>query len=197
MIQKYFSTTLILLVLISGKMVGQKAYIDKGSIIDQFEYVQEKSSRWENYTMIPDPWFKLLKKNALDTLKLKNEEIIDLQNSLIQKDVELTNSVKELTSTQNRLAETEAEKNSFRLLNMDMSKSFFLSLIGFVFIALLIITGGALLLFKRENMAIKRNKIEHEQLKQEFEEYRTEVRIRQEQLVIQHHKEIQKLKGIG
>jgi len=196
MMQKYFITILILLAL-TGNIFGQKAYIDGGSVIDQFEYVQEKSSRWESYTMIPDPWFKLLKKNALDTLKLKNEEIVELKNSLKQKDVELNNSVKELTSTQKVLTDTEAEKNSFRLLKMDMSKSFFLTLIGFVFIALLVITAGALLLFRKENMAIKRNKNEHDQLKQEFEEYRKEVRIRQEQLVIQHHKEIQKLKGMG
>lgn len=196
MMQKYFITILILLAL-TGNIFGQKAYIDGGSVIDQFEYVQEKSSRWESYTMIPDPWFKLLKKNALDTLKLKNEEIVELKNSLKQKDIELNNSVKELTSTQKVLTDTEAEKNSFRLLKMDMSKSFFLTLIGFVFIALLVITAGALLLFRKENMAIKRNKNEHDQLKQEFEEYRKEVRIRQEQLVIQHHKEIQKLKGMG
>lgn len=196
MMQKCFITTLILLAL-TGNMFGQKAYIDGGSIIDQFEYVQEKSSRWENYTMIPDPWFKLLKKNALDTLKMKNEEIAELQNSLTKKDVELQNSMTELTSTQKALSETEAAKNSFNIFNMEMSKGFFLSLIGFIFIALLVITSGALLLFKKENMAIKRNKNEHDLLKHEFEEYRQEVRIRQEQLVIQHHKEIQKLKGMG
>ncbi len=196
MMQKCFITTLILLAL-TGNMFGQKAYIDGGSIIDQFEYVQEKSSRWENYTMIPDPWFKLLKKNALDTLKMKNEEIAELQNSLTKKDVELQNSMTELTSTQKALSETEAAKNSFNIFNMEMSKGFFLTLIGFIFIALLVITSGALLLFKKENMAIKRNKNEHDLLKHEFEEYRQEVRIRQEQLVIQHHKEIQKLKGMG
>lgn len=196
MMQKCFITTLILLAL-TGNMFGQKAYIDGASIIDQFEYVQEKSSRWENYTMIPDPWFKLLKKNALDTLKMKNEEIAELQNFLTKKDVELQNAMKELTSTQKTLAETEAAKNSFNIFNMEMSKGFFLSLIGFIFIALLVITSGALLLFKKENMAIKRNKNEHDLLKHEFEEYRQEVRIRQEQLVIQHHKEIQKLKGMG
>ncbi|SRR5690554_5518827 len=196
MMQKCFITTLILLAL-TGNMFGQKAYIDGASIIDQFEYVQEKSSRWENYTMIPDPWFKLLKKNALDTLKMKNEEIAELQNFLTKKDVELQNAMKELTSTQKTLAETEAAKNSFNIFNMEMSKGFFLSLISFIFIALLVITSGALLLFKKENMAIKRNKNEHDLLKHEFEEYRQEVRIRQEQLVIQHHKEIQKLKGMG
>src|SRR5690554_7607237 len=111
MMQKCFITTLILLAL-TGNMFGQKAYIDGASIIDQFEYVQEKSSRWENYTMIPDPWFKLLKKNALDTLKMKNEEIAELQNFLTKKDVELQNAMKELTSTQKTLAETEAAKRS-------------------------------------------------------------------------------------
>lgn len=194
--QKYFITVVMLLA-ITVQVFGQKAYIEGGSVIDQFEYIQEKSSRWESYTMIPDPWFKLLKKNTLDTLEIKNKEIAELQNSLKQKDVELNNSIKELNSTQKVLTDTEAEKNSFRLLNMDMSKSFFLTLIGFIFIALLVITAGALLLFRKENVAIKRNKNEHDQLKQEFEEYRKEVRIRQEQLVIQHHKEIQKLKGMG
>lgn len=194
--QKYFITVVMLLA-ITVQVFEQKAYIEGGSVIDQFEYIQEKSSRWESYTMIPDPWFKLLKKNTLDTLEIKNKEIAELQNSLKQKDVELNNSIKELNSTQKVLTDTEAEKNSFRLLNMDMSKSFFLTLIGFIFIALLVITAGALLLFRKENVAIKRNKNEHDQLKQEFEEYRKEVRIRQEQLVIQHHKEIQKLKGMG
>ena len=194
--QRSYIITLILLTLV-GNGYAQKAYIEGGSIIDQFEYVQEKSSRWETYTMIPDPWFKVLKKNALDTLRVKNEEIVELKNSLTQKDIELNNSIKDLTATQNTLAETEAEKNSFNIFNIEMSKGFFLSLIGFIFIALLIITAGALLLFKKENSAINKNKTEHNQLLKEFEEYRQEVRIRQEQLVIQHHKEIQKLKGMG
>lgn len=196
MIQKYLTATFVLLVLASN-LFAQRPYIENGSVTEQLNYVQEKSSRWENYTMIPDPWLTILKKNVLDTLKAKNEEFAELQNTLKQKENELASSTKELTATQNQLAKTEAEKNNFTILNIDLSKSLFLSIIATTFIILLVITAGALLLFKKENMAIKKSKNEHEQLKQEFEEYRQEVRVRQEQLVIQHHKEIQKLKGMG
>jgi hypothetical protein len=43
---------------------------------------------------------------------------------------------------------------------------------------------------------IQKNKEELSKITDEFEKYRQEARLKQEQLVIQHHKEIQKLKGI-
>lgn len=176
---------------------AQKPVLEGESLEAQFEYVKTKSSRWQNYTMVPDPLFEQLKKSTNDTLSAKYNKIKELDQVIAQKDSNLAAINSKLTATQDELQQTIKERNSFTVFGINMSKGAFLSIAGFIFIGLLVVAAAAALLFQKENMASKKIKKDQEQLKQEFEDYRQESRKRQEQLVIQHHKEIQKLKGMG
>jgi len=182
-------------VFVIGPISAQKPYIEGGSVKEQFEYVQEKASRWQNYTMLPDPWFSLLKTNAMDTLKEREKQISDLKKVIEDKNKELANINAELSQTHQELEQTIIEKDSFSTLGMELRKGFFMKLISFIFIGLIVITTIAVLFAKREILAAKRARKDMEQLKQEFEDYRQDSRIKREKLVVQHHREIQKLKG--
>jgi septal ring factor EnvC (AmiA/AmiB activator) len=176
---------------------AQKPMIQGESLESQFEYVKTQSSRWENYTMVPDPLFEQLKKCTSDTLSAKHNEIDSLNQTIAQKNADLAVIKNKLTDVQENFQQTQEERNSFTVFGINMSKGGFLSVTGFIFIGLLVVAAAAALLFQKENMAAKKIKKDQEQLKQEFEDYRQESRKKQEQLVIQHHKEIQKLKGMG
>ncbi len=187
----------ILFTIASTNCFSQNNFAKEMTITDQWEFVQKKSSRWETYSMIPDPWLINLKNSVLDTLKNNYKNIEQLKLDIIT----INNTKDELKAEKNniekKLAEIENEKNSFEIFNIKFNKSTFLSIITFTFLGLLILSVLLFFLFKREIGNINRCKKENKQLKEEFDEYRQEARQRQEQLVIQHHKEVQKLKGMG
>lgn len=186
-----------LLLLVNFSIFSQNKFQDGLTISEQWEFIKQKSSRWENYSMIQDPWLNNIKSSVLDSLDNKNKMIAELNSTINKINIEKEELTQKAENIKQELEKTRTEKNNFEILNISMNKSVFVSIISFTFLGLLIFTAFSFLLFKRENMNMSKCKKENEQLKQEFEDYRQESRIKQEQLVIQHHKEIQKLKGMG
>ncbi len=186
-----------LLLLVNFSLFSQNKFQDGLTISEQWEFIKQKSSRWENYSMIQDPWLNNIKSSVLDSLDSKNKIIAELNSTINKINIEKEELTQKVENIKQELEKTRTEKNNFEILNISMNKSVFVSIISFTFLGLLIFTAFSFLLFKRENMNMSKCKKENEQLKQEFEDYRQESRIKQEQLVIQHHKEIQKLKGMG
>jgi len=186
-----------LLLLVNFSLFSQNKFQDGLTISEQWEFIKQKSSRWENYSMIQDPWLNNIKSSVLDSLDNKNKIIAELNSTINKINIEKEELTQKAENIKQELEKTKTEKNNFEILNISMNKSVFVSIISFTFLGLLIFTAFSFLLFKRENMNMSKCKKENEQLKQEFEDYRQETRIKQEQLVIQHHKEIQKLKGMG
>lgn len=186
-----------LLLLVNFSLFSQNKFQDGLTISEQWEFIKQKSSRWENYSMIQDPWLNNIKSSVLDSLDSKNKIIAELNSTINKINIEKEELTQKAENIKQELEKTRTEKNNFEILNISMNKSVFVSIISFTFLGLLIFTAFSFLLFKRENMNMSKCKKENEQLKQEFEDYRQESRIKQEQLVIQHHKEIQKLKGMG
>ena len=184
----------LLLWLCVGSSHAQKAYIQDAGIKEQLNFVEEEASKWQNYVMITDVWFRQLKKNVSDTLDLKNQNIAELRQTVAARDSVIGQLNGELEKTKTRLETSEREKNAFQFLGLSMAKPVFISLVLFVFFALLIATGAALFLFQRSNHTAGRTKKELEKMKEEFEDYRQRARQKYENLVVQHHKEIQKLK---
>ena len=184
----------LLLAMTSGAVRAQKAYIQDAGIKEQLNFVETEASKWQNYVMITDVWFRQLKKNVSDTLDLKNQNIAELRQTVASRDSVIGQLNSELEKTKTRLETSEREKNAFQFLGLSMAKPVFISLVLFVFFALLIATGAALFLFQRSNHTAGRTKKELEKMKEEFEDYRQRARQKYENLVVQHHKEIQKLK---
>lgn len=176
-------------------ILAQSAKLEGGNVKEQLEFIESKASRWQTYTMIPDPFFTLMNKSILDTIGNKEAQIADLKQVIKKKDAGIAGLKKQLDDTQVELAKTQDEKDSFSLFGMLLSKGFFLNLVTFIFIGLLVVAGGAVLFMNRERSVALRAKKDLEQLKQEFEDYRQESRIAKEKLVVQHHRQLQKLKG--
>ena len=184
----------LLLWLSVGYTHAQKAYIQDAGIKEQLNFVEEEASKWQNYVMITDTWFRQLKKNVTDTLDQKNQNIGALETTIASRDSVIGQLNSELEKTKTRLETSEREKNAFQFLGLSMAKPVFISLVLFVFFALLIAIGAALFLFQRSNHTANRTKKDLEKMKEEFEDYRQRARQKYENLVVQHHKEIQKLK---
>jgi predicted PurR-regulated permease PerM len=184
----------LVIIIAHGNINAQKPYISDASIEEQLEFVESEASSWQQYVMIFDTWFSRLKTNINDTIKDKNSTISRLESTIVSKDSTITALNNQLEKSNKELQQTISEKDAFSFLGMNMAKSLFISIVIFIFFVLLTITGMAAFMLQRSNMSARRIKKELEKTKNEFEDHRQRSRQKYEALVIQHHKEIQKLK---
>ncbi len=187
---------ILALIYFSFPISAQKNYDNNTSIEQQFEFVEEEGSKWQNYVMIIDRSFNQLKGNVLKTINNKDATISRLETTIVSKDSLITALEVSLAETDKELQKTLSEKNSFSLLGISMSKNLFLSIVIFVLIVLLAIMGFTTLLIRKNYSAMTKVKKELETTRTEFDEHRQRSRQKYESLVIQHHKEIQRLKGL-
>lgn len=184
----------LVLLIANGTINAQKPYISDASIEEQLEFVEDEASSWNQYVMIFDTWFARLKANINDTIKTKNNTISRLESTIVSKDSAITALNNQLDKTNKELQQTISEKNAFTFLGMNMQKSLFISIAIFIFFVLLAVAGMAVFVLQRSNMTSRRIKKELDKMRIEFEDHRQRSRQKYEALVVQHHKEIQKLK---
>ena len=174
----------------------KKAYLNDGTIEEQLEHVVTKSSNWDIYKLILNDWVTKLRRNTLDSLNASKQEIATQKELVANRDKEISELQSTLQKTSDDLALVQTEKNSITLLGINISKGIFLSITLIIIIGLATFGAMAFGLYKRSFAAINKTQAELDKITLEFETHRQEARKKQEQLVVQHHKDIQKLKGI-
>jgi len=198
---RFFTKKCIVLILMALSInfftLGQeKEYFKEGTIEEQIDYVIEKSSTWENFKVVAKGWMTNLKKNTLDSLNAAKNDIYIQKKIVIEKEAEITNLREILQETQEKLDIAQKEKDTITFLGKNITKNIFITTVIIIFItliALMIIIFG---LYNRNNKNIRKTLDEFEAVNKEYENYRQESRKKHEQLVIQHHKEIQRLRGL-
>lgn len=169
--------------------------LEKGTIPEQMNYLEEKTRIYENYRAIREDMFQLAKKNALDSLlKAKNRihESLILNKSLNSR-IDSLNS--KLGKTQDQLNEMTRTKNSISVLGIGMNKIAYNSLMWTIIAVLILLLAIGFLAFKRNRVVTVSTKKELAELKSEFEAYRTKSRLDREKMSMDHFNEIKKLKG--
>jgi hypothetical protein len=184
------------LVTVTGKSqeVQEKPFIENATIENQFNFVFDKSYKFENFKSVKIPWFLTLKSHALDTIKnLKNE----LRKAKVQ--YSTSGSVidtlrAELKRANEQLSITDKEKNSLRFLGILMGKSSYNTLVWTIILALAILLAIFILLFKRSHVVTSQTKDTLAEVKEEFETYRKRTLEREEKMARKHLDELNKYK---
>lgn len=197
---KFISILMLIIGVVSfSKITAQesanKVYPKQVTIEEQFNHVIEKSSKWENYKMVTDTWLTSLRRNTLDSINLLKTTIAEKNTIITQKDTTIKKLEANLEATNHSLLKATKEKNSFSIIGIVISKPLFLTLTWTIIIALSVISFVAISFYKGSHFLIKKTREEHAKALQDFDDYRQDSRKKYEQLVVQHHKEMQKLKG--
>lgn len=166
--------------------------LSKGTIEEQFEYITNRSTRYQDFKVIKETSLKTLQSNILDTLKkLKNN--LKENNTLMASHKANIDSVKaQLQSTNNKLDETYREKNSIRFLGMLMSKEAFTKMMWIIVGILAIVLAIFVILFKRSNKVTLLNKATLQETREEFDKYRKRALEREQELSRNHLAELNK-----
>ena len=174
----------------------EREYLKDGTIEEQIDYVIDKSSTWEASKVIKTIWVTTLKKSVLDTLGTAKNEIAMQKQLVIEKEVEIVNLQDDLQETMNKLNVAQNEKDTITVFGADFSKGIFLTMTILIILALAALVVILFGLYKRNAVVLNKIMEELETTNRDFENYRQESRKKHEQLVVQHHREIKKLKGM-
>ncbi|MCL2073544.1 MAG: hypothetical protein FWH18_06475 [Marinilabiliaceae bacterium] len=189
----------LLLVLLSTSnnfFAQEKEYLKDGSIEEQITHLTNRSTSWENHKVVLNSWLSNLKKNVLDTIALSKQEVELLKKSLAEKENEIKNLRESLQKASSELSDVQHEKDTFIFLGINFSKGLFLTTVITLILVLMALIIASFGLYKRSFDTIRKTRDELDTINTEYENYRQESRKKHEQLVVQHHREMQKLKGL-
>lgn len=175
--------------------VQEKPMIEKETLENQFNFVYDKSYKFEDFKSIRISWFLALKSHVLDSLKNIKKELRKTQNLASAKDSQLDSLKTALEKSKQELTTVTDEKDSFRLLGILLSKIFYNSLVWFIILALTILLLAFVLLFKRSNSVTSQTKASLSELKDEFENFRKRALDREEKMARKHLDEMNKYRN--
>lgn len=173
----------IFLFTVNGFSQVTKKFIDTGSVSNQFDYLITKSNKYQVYKVVELNWLTKLKSNVLDSISesknniLTNLSTIDAQKKTID---QLENS---LASSETTIQNLTNENQSISLVGIQLSKSFFktlmFSIIGILIISLLFFITK----FKQSNRVTIQTKETLKEVEEEFETHR-KIALEREQKVM-------------
>jgi hypothetical protein len=169
---------------------------DEGPLDEQFEYLQQRTTIYNNFRAIREDMFRKLRRNTLDTLNVAFNQIASLQQQITQVQNE-KNSLQEQYSqvVEERDAAFQSQ-DSLDLFGMEVNKATYNTIVWSIVGVLAIILIIALIFFNRANSIARQKSREMNELQVEYDEYRKTSRERFERQNIEHFNELKRLRGI-
>ncbi len=175
--------------------VSTPEVLDTATLQEQLDYLRQRTNIYNGYRAVRDDIFLKMNKNALDSLEAAKSKITQLESLL-------ENTRSDMVSLEQTLQQTSEDrdlaiknKDSLSFLGIQMNKTFYNSIMWLMVVSLAALLVIIFLLYRRSFAVTRRTRRDLEESREEFENYRQQSRERYEKLVVQHHKEILKLKG--
>lgn len=197
--QLLIQTIFFILFIHTGVLVAQNSttqnILEEGSVEEQFNYVLDKSSTYNDYKAIKSSNIYTLKKNVFDTLKLMRADAVNKENTILENSNTIDSLTEQLATTKEDLALAVKEKNSLQFLGIKMNKSLYNSIMWLLAGILAFSLAFFILLYKRSNAITVRALSDLEETRDEFEKHRKRALERQEEVVRKYHAELNKYKN--
>jgi hypothetical protein len=168
--------------------------LESGTVVNQFDFVLEKSSKFEDTRVVKTFWLTRLKAHVTDSLKTVNRKFSESQKILQKRQFQIDSLKTCISNINTGLISVTNEKDSMKLLGILINKNLYQTIVWIVIIGLLLILIILGILFKRSNSITVQTKTDLEELKLEFETHRKRALDREAQLSRKHLDEILKLK---
>jgi len=172
----------------------EKPFIENASIENQFNFIFEKSYKYEDYKSIRIPWYQALKSHVLDSLKSLKKELRKTQKQYSSSGSVIDSLHAELKKANLELTTVYKEKDSLRFMGILMGKSSYNSLMWSILLVLAGLLAIFIFLFKRVHIITNQTKTALTEVKEEFETYRKRTLEREEKMARKHLDELNKYK---
>ena len=152
--------------------VEDKRSLDSGPIEERFEYMIDRSNRYQEYRVVKQTWLNKLKSHVVDSLRILNNQLMQAQQDITAHRTQRDSMVAEVAEINDAANELREEKNSLSFMGIMMEKNTFLTIMWLVY-ALLI---AALLVFlykyRNSNQVTVETKRTLEETREEFESHK-------------------------
>lgn len=169
--------------------------LEQGSISEQLDYIQERTRIYEGYRAIREDMFQRLSRNAIDSLNDAKLRIDGLELQSRRLDRRIDSLISSLEATRSDLNEMTRTKNSIRLFGKEVNKVPYNAIMWTIIAVLLFLLVTGYLAFMQTRNVTTRTQKDLDELREEFEDYRTKTRLEREKTALNHFNEIKKLKG--
>ena len=168
--------------------------LDSGTIENQFDYLIEKSNRYQDYKVVKRTWIERLKRVVDDSLNVVKKELIETKKVLSEKENEIVGLTNSLETTNQNVSNLNNQKDSMNFFGMLISKPLYntilWSIIGVLLAGLIVY----ILRFSRSNSITNESNSKFEELDKEYESHRQRSLEREQQLRRKLQDEINKQK---
>ncbi|MUU76821.1 tRNA (guanine-N1)-methyltransferase [Winogradskyella endarachnes] len=173
----------------------EKLSLNSGTIDNQFEYLIQKSGKYQDYKVVKRTWLYTLKAHVADTLKAVHKDLSDTQ-AVVKKQADEIESLKSnLENTKSALNATNDEKDNISLFGVQTSKASYKVLMWSIIGAITILLLFFIYKFKNSNSLTKQAKFKLEEVETEYEEHRRTALEREQKVRRQLQDEINKQKS--
>ncbi len=173
----------------------QKPSLNTGTIEEQYDYMVDKSSNYEDYKVIKKAWVFTFRAHFADSVKSMRGDIVGKQILINQKDSRIDSLNSLLQQTRIQLQTAIKERDSLILFGMRMHKNLYNGILWTLIVGLIAILAVFITLFKRSNKVTVQMKRDLNELKEEFEDHRKHTREQMEVVKRKHLDEINKMRN--
>jgi hypothetical protein len=168
---------------------------DTATLQQQMDHLRQRMNIYNGYRAVRDDIFLKMIQNSVDSLNAAKSEISQLESTLATARADMAVLDKTLQQTKSDRDLAIKNKNSLSFFGIQLNKAAYNSILWTIILVLVVLLVLLFLMFKRSFVITRQTTKDLEETRQEFETYRQQSRERYEKLVVQHHKEILKLKG--
>lgn len=179
---------------LSAAGTEEKTVVDTGTISQQFKFIVNKSTRYNDYRAIRVVWFNKLQSHVIDTLTNLKSDLKSSQLQIRSQSNEIDSLNAQLIETQEKLDKSTLEKNSISIFGILMPKNAYNSIVWLLIAGLIVLLSILFVAYKRSHVITIRTKHELLETKEEFENHRKRAREREEKMARKHLDELLKYK---
>ena len=171
-----------------------KKYIDTGSVVNQFDYLIDKSYKYKNYKNVNINWLYKLKSNVADSLTDSKKEILSSYNTINFQKNTIDSLKMTINNSDNTITNLNSEKQSISFLGIQFNKGFFKTLVLTIIVALTVFLLFFITKFKRSNSITSQTKLALKELEEEYDMHRKRALEREQKVMRKLQDELNKQK---
>lgn len=169
---------------------------DNKTLYERWLVLKEKSQTFKDYKVIKETVFDGMWLVINDSLKASRKRLGDARLNIVSRDTALANIKTELREKQNSMQAVEFASTHITVIGIAFSKSFFVSLVGIVLVALLAFIGIIIARLKVLHKSYRDKADTVEEISHEYEEFKRKAMDKQTKLSRELQDERNKLQSM-
>jgi len=175
--------------------LGTETGLEGGSIGSQFQYIIDKSNRYQDYKVIKQDWIEKLQDNVQDSIKSAQKAQRQAEQNLANSKLEITTLQNKIKSLDKNIAAVNEDKENISVMGFGTDKLNFKLIAGAIVLLLLGLVMYYGFMFKRSNDIRKSAKGAADLVQYEFDEYKKRTMKKEQEIMRKLQDEINKNSG--